>query len=665
MKKKYYNDAFIGNKNITASFTKYGELLRLYYPLRDYRQYSEYFYVGLKINDSNIIYLHNDINNHYNQYYTEDTNILNTEIYNDYFNLRTKQTDAVMLNKDVILRKYEFKNENTIELNINFLVHSKAVSSFNNMAGSLISNDALIQYSHNFTSAIFSNEPIYSHQLNNVDNNINSGNIYDKDYIGMSSDAAISYDLGTIKPGEKREFLLIMYMQYDVDKDIATAEQEIKELRKIDIHKELTKIKNTWKKFLEEHDTLKLKSDGSNFKNQILKIYKRTILYLPLLMNTKTGGVTASLEVDEERDKSGRYSYCWPRDAAMIYHSMNKLNFDDNCKKFYDIFLKKTQSSNGMWEQRFYTDGRLAPCWGYQVDETAIVIWEAYEFYKIENKIKGKKQTKFLKDNLKMFEKAIDFLEKYIDYILGKEEKDDKVKIELEKTYNTKNRDEIYKHPSYDLWEMNEGVHLYSLSSIYGAFNAMIKIYNELNSYFVNNRLKQDAIIQSKKKMKEEMEDIKSYILKNLYDDKKKVLVRNTNDRLTDISIMGAIVPFEVFSAKDKIVKNTVEQINMTLRTYLGGYLRFQNDTYIGGSNPWIISTCWMGIYYAKIGNEREATKCLKFVVNSANSLGLLAEQANSDLNEKWVIGLGWSHSMFIELLNILYKKNKNLKDID
>ena len=32
-------------------------------------------------------------------------------------------------------------------------------------------------------------------------------------------------------------------------------------------------------------------------------------------------------------------------------------------------------------------------------------------------------------------------------------------------------------HLSYDLWEMNEGVHLYSLASIYAAFNAMKKMY--------------------------------------------------------------------------------------------------------------------------------------------------------------------------------------------
>lgn len=34
-----------------------------------------------------------------------------------------------------------------------------------------------------------------------------------------------------------------------------------------------------------------------------------------------------------------------------------------------------------MWEQRFYTDGRLAPCWGYQIDETASVVYGVYDHY--------------------------------------------------------------------------------------------------------------------------------------------------------------------------------------------------------------------------------------------------------------------------------------------
>jgi len=247
MKKKYYNDAFIGNKDITVSLSKYGELVRLYYPSPDYMQYSDYYHVGVKINDSNIIYLHNDINNKYKQYYTQDTNVLNTEIENTYFKLKVKQIDCAMINKVVFLKKYIFENENTVDLDINFLVHSKVFSSYNNTAGAIITNNALVQYSHNYTCATFSKEKLLSHQLNNVEGTIGSGTIYDKDHIAMSADAAISYDLGTLKPGEKREFCLYMYISSG-DINIADVNEEIDKIRKAD--KEIQKLKNTGKNLL-------------------------------------------------------------------------------------------------------------------------------------------------------------------------------------------------------------------------------------------------------------------------------------------------------------------------------------------------------------------------------------------------------------------------------
>ena len=40
---KYYNDAIIGNKQMRASFTKKGELIRLFYPNIDYRQFIDFF----------------------------------------------------------------------------------------------------------------------------------------------------------------------------------------------------------------------------------------------------------------------------------------------------------------------------------------------------------------------------------------------------------------------------------------------------------------------------------------------------------------------------------------------------------------------------------------------------------------------------------------------
>ena len=51
---KFFNDAVIGNQNIVASYTKKGELIRIFYPNRDYKQILDFFHVGLKVNDSNI-----------------------------------------------------------------------------------------------------------------------------------------------------------------------------------------------------------------------------------------------------------------------------------------------------------------------------------------------------------------------------------------------------------------------------------------------------------------------------------------------------------------------------------------------------------------------------------------------------------------------------------
>ena len=654
MNKKYYNDAFIGNSNITASFSKYGELLRLYYPNPDYRQYSDFFHIGLKINDSNIIYLHNDINNSYKQYYTENTNILNTEIENMYFMLDIKQTDCVMIDKDILIKKYTFKNKNSIDLNINLLVHSKVISSFNNMAGGIISNDALIQYSHNFTCAILSKQPLLSHQLNNVERTIQSGKIYDKDYIAMSSESAISYDLGTLKPGEETEFDLIMYMSYDETEIDKIKEIDIHYLRNINIEKELQKVENYWKDFLVKHNTLNITPDGTEFKNKLIKVYNRSILFIPLLINDRTGGIAASIEVDEDRDKCGRYSYCWPRDAIQIYSIYDYLGFDKYTELFYEVFLKKTQSKNGMWEQRFYTDGRLAPCWGYQIDETAAVVWGAYEHFKTIRKRTGRKDKRFLKTNIEMLERAMHFIENYTAYILGDENQKDKTRIKLEKNYIYNDKDEIYKNNSYDLWEENEGVHLYSLSAIYAAYDSMIKIYDEMRNEFIE---KIRAIAEMQAKYRDTLVKLKEYILNNLVDKQKNIFKRNLNDNQTDISVMGTVYPFEVFEADDKIIRNTVEDINLTIKTYQCGYLRYQNDGYIGGQNPWIISTAWMGKYYYKIKDKVLRQECLEYIVNSANEHGLLAEQTNIDKNENWVIGLAWSHAMFISMLIDEYYK--------
>ena len=656
MGEKYLNEAIVGNKNMIATFALKGELQRLYFPSKDNRQYINFFHTGVKLNQSDLIYLHDDINNTYKQYYDTDTNVLNTEITNTYFNLTVVQTDFVLLKENVLVKRYIFLNEGAIDLDTKFYIHSELLSDKNNYVGCKVIDNGMMQYAHDFVVSTFAKgAKISKHQINGSYETIKTGEIHDKDYIGMSKDSSICYDLGVIKPNEKK--VLEICMLVDENRNVSEMEDEIDRITKIDLNKEYTQTKAYWRKYVKNHNGLNLKDPQNSYEERIFEIYKRSILLFPLLTNPETGGIIASPEIDEDFTKCGRYAYCWPRDAVFITKAMDIVKMEKETEKFYRVFCKKTQSKNGMWEQRFYTDGSLAPCWGYQIDETASVVYGVYEHYKVT------KSEKFLKDNLQMCEKAIDFLKKYLKDWTGiegiDEEKRDVVKDEIEED-TLKRTGKLHKyHVSYDIWEMCEGIHLYSLASIYAAFDSILNIYRVLGknvSDFENNRLKEEKIQRNEREIEKIQVEIKKYINENMYDEQKKSYVRNPDDKKMDISILGTVTPFNVFSAKEKKVKNTVESINLHLRTYTGGYQRFEGDHYMN-SNPWPIANLWMTLYYLETGEKKKAKETFDFVVKTAGKHYFLGEQVdNSTLKPNWVIGLGWSHAMFLIVLEKLYK---------
>ena len=152
---KYINEAIIGNNNILATYTGKGELQRLYYTDRSFRQYIDFSHVGVKINDSGIIYLHNDINNTYKQYYDINTNILNTEITNTYFELKVLQTDFIPIKENVLIRRYTLINENRLDLDVKFLIHQGILSDKNNFVSCKVIDNGMMQYAHDYMISTF------------------------------------------------------------------------------------------------------------------------------------------------------------------------------------------------------------------------------------------------------------------------------------------------------------------------------------------------------------------------------------------------------------------------------------------------------------------------------------------------------------------------------
>ena len=149
--------------------------------------------------------------------------------------------------------------------------------------------------------------------------------------------------------------------------------------------------------------------------------------------------------------------------------------------------------------------------------------------------------------------------------------------------------------------------------------------------------------------------DYQEFEFYNLTNKERKTYLRNLEDNRIDISLLGAVYPFRVFSPKEKRILNTVENINLRLRTYTGGYQRFEYDHYRGGA-PWPIANLWMTLYYLESGEKKKAKEAFDFVVKTAGKHYLLGEQVNNEtLKPNWVIGLGWSHAMFLIVLEKLY----------
>ena len=199
-----------------------------------------------------------------------------------------EQTDFVCINKNLIIRKYVFTNEHEIPLDIKFLIHSKILSDSNNFVSGKILENGILQYSHEYNIAILSNDlKLNSHNINGADEVIDSGVLYDKDYIGMSNNSAISYEVGVLKPKEKKEFSIMIFVCDNKEKnDLDTINSKIDELRRIDVKKEYLNAKQYWRKYLKAHISHEI-SDGTKIKDKINNIYKRTILLYPLLTNAR------------------------------------------------------------------------------------------------------------------------------------------------------------------------------------------------------------------------------------------------------------------------------------------------------------------------------------------------------------------------------------------
>ncbi len=640
MQKSYFNNAITGNSSVLACFSDKAELLRLYWPDIDKRQQCDKFLCGIftKYVSNSTVWL-NDASFEFYQRYIEDTNIINTTIKSWQHGFIVDVYDLVHPNMDVLLRHFQIKNISQQSKELGFVSFSAASSTHPEMTCSLFDfkNEALIQYCNDNYVSIFSDYPAMQYQLGNCsyDAAINTY-LNGAEEISMSKDAAVSWDLGVFSPNETKHFNI--YVSFG--ESLRNCKNLIKKIRSQGSKIIYSETEEYWRTCIAE--AAPIKSNNA----ELFSLYKRSILVFKLMYNKRTGGLMAAPEVDEYFRKSGRYAYCWGRDAAFITTALDICGMSHCVDNFYK-WAVNTQDEDGSWQQRYHMDGNLAPCWGLQIDETASIIWGMLSHYYITG---SREFLEYVWDNV---EAAINFLLDFIDSDTG------------------------LPKPSFDLWEERLGEHAYSSAAVHAGIVSGAKIAHILNKPTEISKKWNIAADKLKEAIEDRFwkEDYKRFIRSikvklngfgpESSNDTEIITVNNKGytkdvtkeDWKVDVSLVGISVPFDVYSSEDPKIRSTVELIEKVLTCNdVGGIKRYENDDYMGG-NPWILTTLWLALYHVKNRDYDKAKKYINWSAAGKTEMGMLPEQINKYTGKPdWIIPLTWSHAMYVHVYSELVK---------
>jgi hypothetical protein len=112
-------------------------------------------------------------------------------------------------------------------------------------------------------------------------------------------------------------------------------------------------------------------SDGTD----VADLYARSLLVLEQLTDRQTGAAIAAPEFDPTFEQSGGYGFVWPRDLGYVVLSLLAAGRSDLAVPALR-WLAREQAPEGLWLQRYWTNGSLAPSWGlHQLDETGMVVF--------------------------------------------------------------------------------------------------------------------------------------------------------------------------------------------------------------------------------------------------------------------------------------------------
>lgn len=374
---------------------------------------------------------------------------------------------------------------------------------------------------------------------------------------------------------------------------------------------------------------------AKNIDKDIDRLYKISLLTIKNHMDNN-GSIIASSDYSFVSLWGDSYNYCWPRDSAIAAHALDIAGYGDIAMRHYN-FITDVISEEGFLYHKYNPDKTIASSWhpwiykGKQIfpiqeDETALQVWAIAYHYSIYKDI-----DELVHIYQSFFKPAVRFLMRYIEDGLPK--------------------------PSFDLWEERYGIHIYTVSTVYGALTKGAEVVRDMG----------DEVLASD--MLDVAEYMKQEALKRMtYSGRfiRRIDENGNKDLVVDASMYSAYF-FGMVNPNDPVMVNTVNAIESSLMVN-GGVIRYENDMYRrvkSQPNPWIITTLWLAEYYLDTLQKDKGLRLINWVMSKALSSGLLPEQVDPEtFVSTSVVPLVWSHAEFVitvdKLISIQTEKSIN-----
>ncbi|MEM0263429.1 MAG: glycoside hydrolase family 15 protein [Saccharolobus sp.] len=608
----------IGNGKMLINFDEKGRIIDIYYPYVGLENQTGGDPIRIAIWDGKNLFLDDMWRTEIS--YLDNSNIV--EIRSEIPNTNISVTSYNFLDNDepIYYSIIKVVNNNNIQKNLKlFFIHN--INLYSNSFGDTAFYDPYTFAIIHYKSKRYLGFKAFSSSFTFSEYNIGKGNLIDDlydGYLGLNAidNGDVSSSLGIEMKIDPNSFTKLYYV-IAAGKNLDEIRNTLRKINFATVETSFTLSYMFWRNWLKK--SLKINLDN------IGKIYQVSLLTIKNHMDLN-GSIIASSDFSFVKVYGDSYQYCWPRDAAIAAYALDIAGYKELAIRHFN-FISELLSSEGFLYHKYSPNKTLASSWHpwiykgkkiypIQEDETALELWAIashYERYSDIDEI-SYLYKKFVKPALK-------FIMSYMEEGLPK--------------------------PSFDLWEERYGIHIYTISTIYGALTKGSKLAKDMGDEILSEDLLDTASL------------MKEITLKRMtYNGRfiRRIDEEGNQDLTIDASLYSPAF-FGLISPEDPIMVKTINEIEAKLKVS-NGIIRYENDMYQRRKkqpNPWLITTLWLAEYYADIKNKNKALDYIMWVLNRALPTGFLPEQVDPETFEPTsVTPLIWSHAEFIIAINKL-----------